>query len=86
MELLIWLGSVPVRGWSGFGNGSYISRAPTLRKRSQTDELMKMILSFGAIISATFFRNGGNTYKGSTPTDISRSRSRRRRTEVRKVK
>ena len=25
------------------------------------------MISFGAIISATFFRNSGNTHKGSTP-------------------
>ena len=46
----------------------------------------KIILSLGAIISATVFRNGWNTPKGSTPPYPSRSRSRYRRTGVRKAK
>ena len=44
------------------------------------------MLSFGAIISVTIFRNRGNTPKRSTPPYVSRSRSRCRRTEVRKEK
>ena len=48
--------------------------------------LRKLMLSFGAIIFASFFINWGNTPNGSTPPYVSRSRSRRRRTEVRKAK
>ena len=44
------------------------------------------MLNFGAIISATFCRNRGNTPKGSTPPYASRSRSRLRRTQVQKAK
>ena len=45
-----------------------------------------IMLSFGVIISATIFRNRGNTPKGSTPPYVSRSRSRRRITGVWKSK
>ena len=44
------------------------------------------MISFGVIISTTSFRNRGNTSKGSAPPYVSRSRSRRRRTGVRKAK
>ena len=47
---------------------------------------LKITLWFGAKISAIIFRNRGNTPKGSTPPYVSRSRSRRRRTGVRKAK
>ena len=46
----------------------------------------KIMLSFGAIIFVTYFRNGVRTPKGSTPSSVSRSRSRCRRTEVQKAK
>ena len=52
------------------------------RRRS----LRKVLLSFGAIISATFYRNRVNTPNWSTPPYVSRSRSRRKRTEVRRAK
>ena len=41
---------------------------------------------FGAIISSPTFRNKGNTPKGSTPPHVLRSRSRPRRTGIRKTK
>ena len=36
-------------------------------KNPRRMSLRKIMISFGAIISATFFRNRGNTPKGSTP-------------------
>ena len=57
------------------------------RKHSRNDprrmSLRKIMLSFGAIISVTCFKNEGNTPKGST--HISRSRRRHGKTEVRKA-
>ena len=47
--------------------------------------LRKIMLIFGAIISATIFRNRGNTLKASTHPYVSSSRSRRRRTGVRRT-
>ena len=44
------------------------------------------MLNFREIISATIIKNRGNTPKGSTPSYVSRSRSRCRRTGVRKAK
>ena len=47
---------------------------------------IRKIILIEAIISETIFRNRGNMPKVSTPPHVSRSRSRRRRTGVRKAK
>ena len=74
------------------GGGVQLGMAVTLteRRHSWNDlrrmSLRKMMRCFGVIISATFFCSRGNTVTGSTPPYVSRSRSRRRRSEVQKAK
>ena len=61
---------------------SLADRLRTLGKRFQIDDPEENYASFGAIMSATIFRNIGNTPKGSTPPYMSRSRISRIRTGV----
>ena len=73
--------------WDGAPMGMAVTLAD--RQHSGNDprrmSLRKIMLSFGAIISTTFIRNGGNTPNGLIPPFVSRSRSRLRRAEVRKA-
>ena len=68
------------RWFSLSGDGAPLGMAVTLghRQHSGNDPWRisprKIMFSFEAIISATIFRNRGNTPKGSTPPCVSRSR------------
>ena len=65
------------RQFSLSGDGAPLGMAVTLadRQHSGNDHRrispQKIMLSLGAIISATIFRNGGNTPNGSTPPYVS---------------
>ena len=81
ISLCIWDDSFPYQGMAATLAESQYSGNDARRISPE-----KIMLNFGAIITATIFRNRGSTPRGSTPPYVSRARSRRRRTGVQNAK